>query len=41
MTNEKALSPSPAMKIMPKIVENQCGCIDISQSMTAKVIVMP
>ena len=32
-------NPKPAVNISPKIVENQCGSSDITQSVVAKVIV--
>src|SRR5580693_8939667 len=36
--NASADSPSPAMKSKPKMVENQCGLMDRTQSMAMKVM---
>ena len=35
------MSPWPAMKSRPKIVENQCGSSDITQSIAVNVTVKP
>src|SRR5579863_724929 len=41
MQNDSAESPCPAMISNPKIVENQCGSSDITQSTAANVTLRP